>query len=88
LKSGAWLLVDNVNLCSASVLDRLNSLLEPGGALLVTESGAATLVTPHPHFRVFFAMDPSHGEISRAMRNRCCEVRLSNPYLGLYLIPT
>ena len=37
LKTGAWLLIDNVNLCSPSVLDRLNSLLEPNGSLLVTE---------------------------------------------------
>jgi midasin (ATPase involved in ribosome maturation) len=28
LEAGHWLLLDNVNFCSASVLDRLNSLLE------------------------------------------------------------
>ena len=76
LKKGHWLLIDNVNLCSASVLDRLNSLLEPGGTLLLTESGVGTILTPHPDFRIFFSMDPSHGEISRAMRNRCVEVSL------------
>jgi MoxR-like ATPase len=76
VKNGHWLLIDNVNLCSASVLDRLNSLLEPGGTLLLTESGAGTILTPHPDFRVFFCMDPSHGEISRAMRNRCVEISL------------
>ena len=76
VKNGYWLLIDNVNLCSASVLDRLNSLLEPGGTLLLTESGAGTILTPHPNFRVFFSMDPSHGEISRAMRNRCVEVSM------------
>jgi hypothetical protein len=61
LKRGHWLLIDNVNLCSASVLDRLNSLLEPNGTLLLTESGAGTVLTPHPDFRVFFAMDASLG---------------------------
>lgn len=71
---GHWLVVDNINLCAASVLDRLNSLLEPGGSLLLTESGEGTVVTPHANFRVFFCMDPSFGEISRAMRNRCVEV--------------
>jgi midasin len=76
LKNGHWLLIDNVNLCSASVLDRLNSLLEPNGTLLLTESGAGTVLVPHPDFRVFFTMDPSHGEISRAMRNRCVEVTI------------
>jgi midasin len=32
------------------------------------------VVTPHPNFRLFFAMDPAHGEISRAMRNRGVEL--------------
>jgi len=35
----AWLLLDNINLCSGAVLDRLNSLLEPGGSLLLVERG-------------------------------------------------
>ena len=76
LKNGHWLLIDNVNLCPASVLDRLNSLLEPNGTLLLTESGAGTILIPHADFRIFFAMDPSHGEISRAMRNRCVEMSM------------
>ncbi len=39
LQRGAWLLLDNINLCSGAVLDRLNSLLEPGGSLLLAERG-------------------------------------------------
>jgi MoxR-like ATPase len=73
---GKWLFIDNINLCSASVLDRLNSLLEPNGSLLLTECGDGRVVTPHPDFRIFFAMDPALGEISRAMRNRCVEIAL------------
>jgi len=76
VESGHWLLIDNVNLCSASVLDRLNSLLEPNGTLLLTEGGGGRVVTAHPNFRVFLAMDPVYGEISRAMRNRCVEIAL------------
>ena len=74
MENGHWLLVDNINLCSASVTDRLNSLLEPSGSLLLTESGDGRLLFPHANFRVFFAMDPVYGEISRAMRNRCAEI--------------
>ena len=33
------MLVDNVNFCSPTVLDRLNALLEPRGVLQVTERG-------------------------------------------------
>ena len=39
LKDGLWLVLENANLCSPSVLDRLNPLLEPGGQLLVNEAG-------------------------------------------------
>ncbi|XP_042318311.1 midasin isoform X2 [Sceloporus undulatus] len=78
LQSGDWLLMDNVNFCSPSVLDRLNALLEPGGVLTMSErgviDGVTPTITPHPNFRLFLSMDPSHGEISRAMRNRGIEV--------------
>lgn len=80
LRQGHWLLVDNVNLCSSSVLDRLNGLLEPGGHLALSERGVIDghipIVKPHPEFRLFLAMDPRHGEISRAMRNRGIELYL------------
>ncbi|KAL3884189.1 hypothetical protein ACJMK2_030409, partial [Sinanodonta woodiana] len=78
LKSGDWLLIDNVNFCSPSVLDRLNSLLEPSGVLTVNErgiiDGKIPTITPHHNFRLFLAMDSKYGEISRAMRNRGVEI--------------
>lgn len=78
LEEGRWLVLDNANLTSASVLDRLNSLLEPSGSLIVNEhsldDGTARVIKPHPNFRIFLTMDPQYGEISRAMRNRAVEV--------------
>ena len=78
LQQGQWMLVDNVNFCSASVLDRLNALLEPGGELVISErgviDGSIPTIKPHPDFRLILAMDPRHGEISRAMRNRGVEI--------------
>lgn len=56
LLHGHWLLIDNINMCSASVLDRFNSLLERGGSLLLTESGDGRVVQAHPDFKVFFVM--------------------------------
>ena len=78
LEQGKWVILDNANLCSPSVLDRLNSLLEPGGFLSINEhrnpDGSAKVVVPHVDFRIFMTMDPRHGEISRAMRNRSVEL--------------
>ncbi|XWW96961.1 hypothetical protein V2A60_004941 [Cordyceps javanica] len=80
LESGQWLVLDNANLCNASVLDRLNSLLEPNGFLSVNEhcgpGGEPRVVKPHPDFRVFLTVDPRYGELSRAMRNRAVEIYL------------
>lgn len=67
------MLIDNVNLCSAAVLDRLNALLEPDGELAIGErgvdqNGKMFTVKPHKDFRLFLTMDPKHGEISRYKR--------------------
>lgn len=80
LESGSWLVLDNANLCNPSVLDRLNSLLEPDGCLIISEQhsagGEVRVVRPHPDFRIFLTMDPRYGELSRAMRNRSLEIFL------------
>jgi midasin len=80
LEQGKWLVLDNANLCSSAVLDRLNSLLEPNGYLSINEhstaDGEARIVKPHPDFRIFLTMDPRFGELSRAMRNRAVEICL------------
>ncbi|TYZ63967.1 hypothetical protein PybrP1_004209 [[Pythium] brassicae (nom. inval.)] len=80
MEKGEWILLDNVNFCSSSVLDRLNSLMETGGELLINECGVLNgklrVVKPHRNFRIFLAMDAQYGEVSRAMRNRCVEIAL------------
>ena len=86
MASGDWLLLDNVNLCSPTVLDRLNPLLEPGGDLLIPEAGsvrgAPRRAVPSPGFRLLLALDPRHGEVSRAMRNRGVEVFIAPTQLA------
>ncbi|KAL1966096.1 hypothetical protein VTN77DRAFT_4844 [Rasamsonia byssochlamydoides] len=78
IQRGYWVVLDNANLCNASVLDRLNSLMEPNGYLVLneqrTEDGSARVIVPHPNFRLFLTMDPRNGELSRAMRNRSVEI--------------
>ncbi|EEH22929.2 hypothetical protein PABG_05140 [Paracoccidioides brasiliensis Pb03] len=78
VQNGDWVVLDNANLCNPSVLDRLNSLMEPNGCLVINEQrtgdGTAKIVTPHQNFRLFLTMDPRHGELSRAMRNRAIEI--------------
>ncbi|KJE89993.1 midasin [Capsaspora owczarzaki ATCC 30864] len=89
LRNGHWVVIDNVNFCNPSVLDRLNPLLETNGVLVVSERGCndnndagAEVIRPHPNFRLFLTMDPKHGEISRAMRNRGVEIVLLDEALS------
>ncbi|KPV75029.1 uncharacterized protein RHOBADRAFT_53933 [Rhodotorula graminis WP1] len=83
MKNGDWLLVEDSNLCSPSVLDRLNSLFEPGGRLQLAERGPVNgeiqIITPHPDFRLVMTLDPRNGELSRAMRNRGIEIAVLAP---------
>lgn len=78
IERGNWVVLDNANLCNSSVLDRLNSLMEPNGSLIINEQrtpdGSPREVKPHPNFRLFLTMDPRYGELSRAMRNRAIEI--------------
>ncbi|KAL5263839.1 hypothetical protein ACHWQZ_G005046 [Mnemiopsis leidyi] len=78
LVQGSWVLLDNANLVSPSVLDRLNPLLEKDGILVLDErgyvNGQAVVIKPHPDFRLFMTVDPRYGELSRPMRNRGVEI--------------
>lgn len=80
---GGWVMLDNANLCNPTVMDRLNPLLEPGGVLFMAECGSVggkpRVIIPHPDFRLILALDPRHGEVSRAMRNRGIELFLLPP---------
>lgn len=80
MKNGDWLLIEDANLCSPSVLDRLNSLFETGGRLQLAERGPVNgeiqIIAPHPDFRLVMTLDPRNGELSRAMRNRGIEIAM------------
>ncbi|KAG9045124.1 hypothetical protein FS837_006982 [Tulasnella sp. UAMH 9824] len=82
IKQGQWLLLDNANLCNPSVLDRLNSLCETNGSLVLSErglvNGEVQVLIPHSDFRLFMVTDPQHGELSRAMRNRGVEITVDS----------
>ena len=84
MQRGDWLVLDNANLCNPSVLDRLNPLLERGGKLQLPEcglqpDGSVRELQAHPAFRLMLCIDPSHGELSRAMRNRGVEIAIAAP---------
>ncbi|KZO97025.1 P-loop containing nucleoside triphosphate hydrolase protein [Calocera viscosa TUFC12733] len=84
MREGHWLLLDNANICNSAVLDRLNSVLEDNGKLLLNERGLVDdeiqELQPHPSFRIIMTVDPQYGELSRAMRNRGVEIFVRSPF--------
>ncbi|KAI3630227.1 hypothetical protein MIR68_011662 [Amoeboaphelidium protococcarum] len=83
MQNGHWLYLNNANICNPSVLDRLNSVMEEDGCLVVSEqgivNGGVRCVQRHPQFRLILGVDINYRcELSRAMRNRGVEIFLSS----------
>ena len=66
MKTGAMLLVDEISLADDSVLERLNSVLEPQRTLLLAEKGGSGLTSgedvdvlvAHEDFKIIATMNP------------------------------
>ncbi|KAK6125035.1 hypothetical protein DH2020_041213 [Rehmannia glutinosa] len=84
IENGEWIVLENANLCNPTVLDRINSLVEQSGSITINECGTVegnpVVIQPHPKFRMFLTVNPSYGEVSRAMRNRGVEIYLMHPW--------
>jgi midasin len=82
MRNGEIFLLDEISLADDSVLERLNSVLEPGRSIVLAERGGFDLehatVIAHPDFRLIATMNPGgdYGkkELSPALRNRFTEI--------------
>ena len=80
MRDGDILLVDELSLAEDSVLERLNSVLEPGRTLTLPEKGGSEVeeLVAHPDFLLLATMNPGGDfgkkELSPALRNRFCEI--------------
>uniref|UniRef100_J3N351 Midasin n=1 Tax=Oryza brachyantha TaxID=4533 RepID=J3N351_ORYBR len=80
MKNGDLFLIDEISLADDSVLERLNSVLEPERNLSLAEKGGSVLekVVAHPSFFILATMNPGgdYGkkELSPALRNRFTEL--------------
>ncbi|KAI0304300.1 P-loop containing nucleoside triphosphate hydrolase protein [Multifurca ochricompacta] len=82
MKAGDVLLLDEISLADDSVLERLNSVLEPARTVVLAEKGGdsaeGSFVQAAPGFRLVATMNPGgdYGkkELSPALRNRFTEI--------------
>ncbi|TQE13576.1 hypothetical protein C1H46_000907 [Malus baccata] len=84
VERGEWIVLEDANCCNPTVLDRINSLVELSGSITINERGVVNgkplVIQPHPNFRMFLTVNPTYGEVSRAMRNRGVEIFMMQPY--------
>ncbi len=60
IRSGKWVLLDEINLASSETLQRLCGLLDDSkGSVTLTEKGDTEPLFRHPEFRLFAAMNPA-----------------------------
>lgn len=59
LQNGDWILLDEINLASDSVLNRLATLIE-GDHILLNERADIVETKRHPEFRIFMCMNPPY----------------------------
>ena len=79
IRSGRWVLLDEINLASSETLQRLCGLLDDShGSITLTEKGDAEAVIRHPDFRLFAAMNPATDagkkDLPSSIRSRFTEI--------------
>ena len=80
MKTGSWVLLDELNLAGQSILEGLNALLDHRGEIFVPELN--TVVKCAPGFRLFGAQNPvqeggGRKGLPRSFLNRFIRVRIS-----------
>ncbi|ETB59795.1 hypothetical protein YYC_03183 [Plasmodium yoelii 17X] len=79
IKKGHWVLLKHLHHSTPSLLDRLNSLFEENGYILLHEFGKKKKIKPHKNFQIFLTLSSEeHYKISKALRNRCLEIYFGN----------
>jgi len=81
LRNGDWIVLDELNLAPADVLEALNRLLDDNREMIIPET--REIVRPHPHFMLFATQNPpglyaGRKALSRAFRNRFLEVHFED----------
>ena len=78
IKEGHWILLDEINLASESVLNRISTLID-GDYILLNERADIVETTRHPDFRWFFCMNPPYTSAGKkqlpwSLRSKLTEI--------------
>ncbi|UKJ88720.2 hypothetical protein MACJ_001965 [Theileria orientalis] len=79
IESGDWLLINDIHLVSSSLLDRLNSLLEPSRDMNLNECGYNRKIEVSKDLRIFFTVHEDHiDRLTDSFLNRCIQINLNS----------
>ena len=81
IKTGKWILLDEINLASSETLQRLCGLLDHStSSLTLTERGDSAAIERHSNFRLFAAMNPATDagkkDLPLSIRSRFTELHV------------
>ncbi|KAJ7432805.1 P-loop containing nucleoside triphosphate hydrolase protein [Mycena galericulata] len=84
LRSGDWVLLDEINLASPETLECISGLLHsPSASITLTEQGSLEPVPRHPEFRLFACMNPATDvgkkDLPPNIRSRFTEIDVPPP---------
>ncbi|KAH9969750.1 P-loop containing nucleoside triphosphate hydrolase protein [Russula dissimulans] len=84
LRSGDWILLDEINLASTETLEAVSTLLrDPTSSITLTEQGSMEPVPRHPDFRIFACMNPATDagkkELPPGIRSYFTEIEVPPP---------
>lgn len=79
IRSGKWVLLDEINLANSEILQRLCGLLDSHeSSIILTERGDSEAINRHPNFRLFAAMNPATDsgkkDLPPSIRSRFTEI--------------
>ena len=79
IRLGKWVLLDEINLASSEILQRLCGLLDStDSSIILTERGDSEAIKRHPNFRLFAAMNPATDagkkDLAPSIRSRFTEI--------------
>jgi len=80
LQCGDWVLLDEINLASDSVLNKLSTIIE-GHHILLNERADIVETKRHPDFRIFMCMNPPYTSAGKKQLPASLRVKLTELYV-------
>jgi len=80
LQCGDWVLLDEINLASDAVLNKLSTIIE-GHHILLNERADIVETKLHPEFRIFMCMNPPYTSAGKKQLPAGLRVKLTELYV-------